>query len=236
MKTSQTLQHAIAITGAIASGKSTASKIFELLGYRVICADYIAHRVLEQNAKEIINAFGAQIANQNPPNPQTDANPDINLALNPPANQASQEPQPTINRKELGKIVFADERKRKLLESILHPKIHAQILSKALELESSHQWYFLDIPLFFESGGRERYPVRYVLTIATDERTQLERVMKRDALKPCEIEQRINAQMPLQEKINASDFVIHNGGTLQDLQHKIEEFLAMIGDCDTGNK
>ncbi len=203
------LEYAIALTGGIASGKTTASKILELLGYHVVCADSIAHKVLEENADEIIQTFGQEII-YNPLESKQDSG------------------TMRINRKALGRIVFGDTNKRKILESITHPKIHSQILSIAKELDSHKQWYFLDIPLFFESGGKARYPVKYVLSIITSQELQLARLRQRDDLDLAQAQSRIQAQIPNEQKAKQSDFVIYNDSTLNALQSSIDSFLRAL--------
>ncbi len=119
-----TLKHAIALTGGIGSGKSTVASLLRLYGYCVICADTIAHEMLDQCQEEIIQVFGAEIL------------------------EGSQ-----ISRAKLASIVFSDSTKRKALEQILHPKIKQEILKLAQIQERKGIPYFIDIPLFFETNN-----------------------------------------------------------------------------------
>ncbi len=116
------LKYAIVLTGGIGSGKSTVASLLKLYGYEVVCADTIAHEMLEQAIKEVIEVFGEGILEQG-----------------------------KINRKKLGELVFSDKEKRLKLEGILHPKIKAKILEQATILEAKKVPYFLDIPLFYET-------------------------------------------------------------------------------------
>jgi len=195
------LHYAIAITGGIASGKSTASNFFKERGHAVVCADVISHNILEDKTKEILREFGEEILDK-----QTNV----------------------INRKVLGKIVFNNNNARKRLESIMHPAICNKILSLASELESSKKWYFLDIPLFFECGGRERYCVKYVLSIIADQQTQLMRIKMRDNLSDEEALARINAQMDMAQKAKKSDFVIFNSDSKEAFLEKLINFLVNL--------
>lgn len=120
------MKYAIALSGGIASGKSTACSFLKLYGYGVICADEVAHRVLEESQSEVVEVFGKEILEDS-----------------------------KINRKILGNIVFNDEIARKKLENILHPKIKKEILKKAESLDKSEIPYFVDIPLFFETRNYE---------------------------------------------------------------------------------
>lgn len=118
------LKYAIALTGGIGSGKSTVASLLKLYGYCVICADTIAHRVLEELKQEVVQTFGATILDSNG----------------------------EINRQKLGAIVFEDCAKREKLEAILHPKIKQEILEEAKIQEKKEVPYFVDIPLFFEKN------------------------------------------------------------------------------------
>ena len=201
---SLSLRYGVALTGGIACGKSSVSRLLRSYGFEIICADSIAHYVLEECAREIIDTFGEGIA-----------------SLNPSSLGA-------INRKALGEIVFSDPAKRALLESITHPRIHAQIIAKACELEARKKWYFLDIPLFFESGGRARYGVDIVVCVSAKEELQLARLMQRNALSLSQAQARVRAQMPLAQKIAQSDIVIDNNGTLAALEAKVDSMLRTL--------
>lgn len=115
-------KYAIVLTGGIGSGKSTIASFLKLYGYEVVCADSIAHTILDQSAKEVVEIFGKEILENN-----------------------------RINRKKLGEIVFNDKKKKGILEKILHPKIKEEILKQAKALETKKIPYFLDIPLFYET-------------------------------------------------------------------------------------
>lgn len=198
------LRYGVVLTGGIACGKSSVGEILRGRGFEIICADSIAHCVLEECARELIDTFGEGIASIDPN--------DLGI----------------INRKALGEIVFSDPAKRTLLESITHPRIHAQIITKACELEARKRWYFLDIPLFFESGGRARYGVDIVVCVSAKEELQLARLMQRNALSLSQAQARVRAQMPLEQKIAQSDIVIDNNGTLAALESKVDSMLHTL--------
>ena len=98
--------YAIALTGSIATGKSTAVVYLEKLGFEVIDADTIAHQILNEQHKKIAKLFGKDIVKKQ-----------------------------EVDRKALGAIVFADAVKRKVLEDLLHPLIYTRIeaLAKVLD-------------------------------------------------------------------------------------------------------
>ncbi len=115
-------QYAIALTGGIGSGKSTAASLLKLYGYAIIDADTIAHKVLEQSTEEVIEIFS-----------------DIILT------------EGKIDRKKLANIVFKNKALRNKLENLLHPRIKENILEQSHLLDGKNIPYFIDIPLFFET-------------------------------------------------------------------------------------
>ncbi len=115
-------QYAIALTGGIGSGKSTAASLLKLYGYAIIDADTIAHKVLEQSTEEVIEIFS-----------------DIILT------------EGKIDRKKLANIVFKNKALRNKLENLLHPRIKEYILEQSHLLDGKNIPYFIDIPLFFET-------------------------------------------------------------------------------------
>ena len=114
----------IILTGGIGTGKSSAAEIFKELGYRVIDADTIAHKELENSQDEIKKLFGEELVKEG-----------------------------QVDRKRLGSIVFNDSLKKRELEKLLHPKIRQKIKEEVQKLESKKEKFIIDIPLFFESKG-----------------------------------------------------------------------------------
>ena len=207
-------KNAIAITGGIATGKSTVCSILKLHGYPIIDTDLIAHDVLEQSANEVVRIFGDEI---------------LDSCESSEDSGDSHESKLQINRKKLGKIVFTDKEKLRILESILHPKIRECVKIEAQKLESQNIIYFIDIPLFFELQEQGRgYAISRVLLIYTPRDLQLERIQKRDNLSIDEAKMRLSNQMDIESKKQKADFVIENTGNVRDLQTKIEVFLKTI--------
>lgn len=207
-------KNAIAITGGIATGKSTVCSILKLHGYPIIDTDLIAHDVLKQSANEVVRIFGDEI---------------LDSCESSEDSGDSHESKLQINRTKLGKIVFADKEKLRILESILHPKIRECVKIEAQKLESQNIIYFIDIPLFFELQEQGRgYAISRVLLIYTPRDLQLERIQKRDNLSIDEAKMRLSNQMDIESKKQKADFVIENTGNVRDLQTKIEAFLKTI--------
>lgn len=211
LESNRNLHYAIVLTGGIACGKSSVADILKEAHFEVVCADTITHRVLEECAMEIIAAFGENVRTK---------------PLN--ANAESTITTPLIDRQALGKIVFSDPKKRALLESITHPRIYKQILAKASVLERKKQWYFLDIPLFFESGGMARYPVRYVVCVSAREEIQLSRLKSRNHFDTKYAKERIDAQMPTTQKEKQSTWILYNNGTKEELKQQVQTFIQTL--------
>ncbi|GAB0051898.1 dephospho-CoA kinase [Helicobacter pylori] len=193
------LKNAIALTGGIGTGKSTTIKILESQGHQILDADKIAHQLLQEHRFKIAQHFGSDILEKG-----------------------------ILNRKKLGAIVFQNANELKWLEDFLHPLIRECMLEKACELEKNHQAYFLDIPLFFEVGGKKCYPVSKVVLIYAPKALQIERLLERDKLKKAEILQRLACQMDIEQKRAMSDYIIDNSSNLKDLNKQVERFLKTL--------
>jgi len=122
--TTVSFDHAIALTGGIATGKSTVASMLADDGFAVIDADRISHQILDEQSERVGEMFGTQLIQEG-----------------------------AIDRKALGAIVFADEHKRRELERLLHPLIQKEIERQSDELERLGKLYFVDIPLFYERGA-----------------------------------------------------------------------------------
>ena len=117
-------EYAIALTGSIATGKSTVASLLALNGMRVIDADTISHEILDASASWVEETFGSEY-----------------LRLG------------KVDRPKLGSFVFSDDEAKKKLEVFLHPKIRAEILKRSEKQDRLKFPYLIDIPLFFENNS-----------------------------------------------------------------------------------
>ena len=115
--------YAIALTGSIATGKSSVASLLKKEGFELIDADTIAHQILDEQSLNISKMFGDNLVYDG-----------------------------KVDRKALGKIVFLDKAKREKLEALLHPLIYNEIEKLSLELDKKKKPYFVDIPLFYETN------------------------------------------------------------------------------------
>ncbi|PJN88146.1 dephospho-CoA kinase [Bacillus sp. mrc49] len=189
----------IGITGGIASGKSSVSLYLQELGFTIIDADLASRAVVEPGEeafRQVVRAFGENIL----------------LA------------DGTIDRAKLGSIIFHDQEKRLLLNSIVHPAVRKWMRLKTEEaLAAGKETVFMDIPLLFES--KLTYMVEKTLLIYADERVQLERLMNRNGLSEAEALARIHSQMPLADKKALADAIIDNNGELTETKKQVRAIL-----------
>ena len=119
----KSFKNAIALTGGIATGKSTVCEMLRAKGFEIIDADKVAHNMLDLHSADIATMFGDEYLIDG-----------------------------KIDRKKLGSIIFSNPKNRKRLEDFLHPLIREEIVSQADIYEAKKAPYILDIPLYFESG------------------------------------------------------------------------------------
>jgi dephospho-CoA kinase len=173
----------VGLTGSIGVGKSFVASVFEELGCHVVDADQTAREVVMPGTaglKALIEAFGEEVLN----------------------------PDGTLNRKQLGAVVFADESQRQRLNHILHPFIIArqdEILSE-WEKDDPQGIGIVDAALMIESGGYRRFDKLIVVHCRPE--VQLERLMLRDQLSRDEAQRRIDSQMPQEAKQRFADYLI----------------------------
>lgn len=189
----------IGLTGGIASGKSTVTKMIRELGIPVIDADQVARDVVkvgEEAYTQIVATFGQDIL------------------------QANGE----IDRAKLGAIVFHNEQERKKLNAIVHPAVRRRMMAEKEEyVQSGAETIVLDIPLLFES--ELTHLIDKVIVVYVDDEVQLERLMKRNGFSKEEALARIRSQMPLREKVKKADAVINNNGTVEETKQQLLQIL-----------
>lgn len=132
-----------------------------------------------------------------------------------------------IDRKALSAKIFADPKARKELEEYIHPKVKAKILEIFKE---PYEIVFISIPLLFETGFDEMFDK--IIFVKTDDNIRLERLMKRNNFTKEEALLRMNAQLPQEEKILKSDFVIDNNSDFNNLEEQtsivVRKLLSLI--------
>ncbi len=193
----------VGLTGSIAVGKSYVCEVFRELGAFVLDADLTAREVVKLNTiglQKIVENFGEEILQENG----------------------------ELDRVKMGAIVFADEAKRQLLNSIVHPLVHEMQEKWLLECERENPngIAIIDAALMIESQGYKRFTKIIVVWCNSD--IQLERLKLRNSLTDAEALKRINAQMPQDEKKKFADFLIDTSNGFEDTQRQTIEIYRQL--------
>ncbi|XP_016985408.1 dephospho-CoA kinase [Drosophila rhopaloa] len=195
----------VAVTGGIATGKSTVSKVFARQGIPVIDADKIAREIVEPGQpcwRRIREIFGDEVLL----------------------------PSKEINRAILGKMIFEDKELRGKLNKITHPTIHRKIFWQVCKLlVTGHAWIVLDLPLLFETGILMDF-IHKIVCVSCDSDKQLERLIARNELSESEARHRVDSQMPLDKKCEKSHFVIDNNGSLKEAENSAMSIYNLMSD------
>ena len=189
----------IGLTGSIASGKSTVANFLKKRGYPVVDADEIARLVVEPGSpvlKEIESVFGADVIKEDG----------------------------SMDRAKMGKLIFDDNKKRKQLNTIIHPAIRKELIAqKEAQIAAGAETVILDIPLLFENNLHEY--VEKILVVSVTPEVQKERLISRNQFSEQEAEARIASQLPMEIKEQGADAVIDNNGDLADTEHQVVDIL-----------
>lgn len=187
----------VGLTGSIATGKSTVSRMFAHLGARVLDADLLAREVVMPGQPaylKIVEEFGEAVV-------QEDG---------------------TLDRKALGAIVFAEPARRKRLEEITHPAIagRQQRILSVLDEEAFEGIVIWDVALLFETGGVAK--MDRVVVVYADPETELARLIARDGMTETAARARMESQMPVAEKAKRAHYVIDNSGDRAHTERQVK--------------
>lgn len=185
----------VGITGGMGCGQSMFAKFLKEQGAKIISADHIAHRVVNENVevkKELQKAFGRNIYTRNG----------------------------KLKRKSLAKIVFNDENKTRLVNKIVQPYMVGQIIEDIEKARESEKYPIvgIDAALIFEGNLEKIFDV--IVVVASKMSDRIERIKRRDDLPQKEILERIRKQIPIEEKVKWADFVIRNDESINSLKNK----------------
>lgn len=193
----------VGLTGSIAVGKSHVLGAFRELGCSVLDADQVARDVVEPGTvglERVVDAFGTAVLKRDG----------------------------SLDRATLGSIVFADEEKRLLLNSIIHPLVFTEQNRwlQAREGEDPDGIAIVDAALMIESGGYKRFDK--LIVVWCEPELQLQRLMSRDGMKREDAERRIASQMPQSEKKKYADFLIDTSNSFEDTRRQVVEVFARL--------
>lgn len=186
----------VAITGGVASGKSTVDALFRTRGVVVADADIAARDAVAPGSDglaEVVAEFGASVL----------------------------DPTGQLDRPAMRRRVFADADARKRLEAIIHPRVREALRDLCRAATSAYA--IASIPLLAEGGGRERYPwLQRILVVDVPGSVQLARLLQRDGIDDVLARTMIAAQASRRERLAIADDVLVNGGALDALPSQVE--------------
>lgn len=202
----------IGLTGGIASGKSTVARLFAQLGARVLSADDMSREVTSAGSPvvwQIARELGSQYVDANG----------------------------ILDRHLLAERVFSDAAARATLEHITHPAILAQLRARigAIEQDEPGAIVVVEAPLLFEAGMDDWFDA--IVVVACDPGTQIARMCTRDGLSRSEAQQRVDAQMPLAERVARATHIIRNDGSPAELEGVVRHlWRELTGDMPAPGK
>jgi dephospho-CoA kinase len=185
----------VGLTGGIGSGKSTVARLLEKRGAVVFDADLLAREAVEPGTPghaAVIDRFGADV-----------------LA-----------PGGELDREALASIVFADPAARRDLEQIVHPEVRRLFAEGTEAYRDTDRVVVFSAPLLVETGMHTAFEILVVVSATVA--TQIERLMRQRGMSEASIRARIDAQVPLEDKAAAADFIVDNEGTLDELESQVE--------------
>jgi dephospho-CoA kinase len=187
----------VALTGGIASGKTTVADLFATLGVPVIDTDVIAREAVEPGQPaldQVVEEFGPEVLG-------TDGR---------------------LDRRRLRERIFADPEAKRRLEAILHPTIRAEMERQSFAADGPYQ--VLVIPLLTE--GKRRDHVDRVLLVDVPEELQIQRLMSRDGVTHEQAQASLDAQATRAERLAVADDVVRNTGRPEDLREAVARLHA----------
>jgi dephospho-CoA kinase len=184
----------VALTGGIASGKTTVADLFAARGVPLVDTDVIAREVVEPGRPAlaaVAAAFGSDVLDADG----------------------------RLDRRRLREIIFSDATARARLEAILHPAIRAEMERQSAAAAQAGPYQVLVIPLLAEGGRRDH--VDRVLVVDAPETVQVERLMARDAVTREQAQASLRAQAQRETRLGIADDVVLNTGRIEDLREQV---------------
>jgi dephospho-CoA kinase len=189
------------LTGGVGMGKSTTAQFLRARGAQMVDTDELARQLVQPGQPalaEIQTEFGTNIV----------------------------APDGRLRREELAQIIFSDAAARKKLEAILHPRIRGRWLAQVeIWRAENRPLAVVVIPLLFETRAESHF--NKIICVACSAPTQRQRLLSR-GWTPEQIQQRLAAQLPIEEKIARADFVIWTDGSLDVHAQQIERIFIKL--------
>jgi dephospho-CoA kinase len=194
----------VALTGGIATGKSYVANRLREAGVPLVDADVLSREVVA---------------------PGTPGLAAVRKRFGPDAVRRDG----TMDRVRVGQIVFKDKRARLDLEAIIHPAVQKAINQFFDALPNRTPFAVADVPLLYETGRDKEFNT--VIVVACPREMQLQRLMERNKLSKEDAERRLNAQLPIDQKIKKATHVIRTDGTFDDTNAQVDQLIAQLKDA-----
>jgi dephospho-CoA kinase len=192
----------VALTGNIASGKSSVTDIWRRAGAVIIDADDLAHEAVEPGTpglRDVVRRFGRGVLDA----------------------------EGQLDRAALRRVVFADEKKRRALEAIVHPEVERlRQDAERRAVERGERLVVHSIPLLFEAGLDEQFDI--IVLVDAPEAVRQARIVERRGLPEAEAAAMMATQMPAEQKRVRSHYVIENDAGVAELEERAEQVWAEI--------
>lgn len=203
----------IGLTGSIGMGKTTASDMLREMGIPVHDSDASVHALLGPGGKAVV-----RVSKEFPETLKTD-----------------KKGGDYIDRQTLGRIVFADRKKKKKLEDILHPMVRAESDAFIVEMtKKAHKIVALDIPLLFETGGEKRVDTTICVTAPPE--VQRARVLTRSGMTPEKFDRILAGQLSDAEKRKLADYVVETDKGFDNMRQQLKKIIKQVGDLPRARK
>jgi dephospho-CoA kinase len=185
----------VGLTGGLAAGKSTVARMLARRGAVVIDADDLSRRAVAPETPglaRIVEAFGDEVL----------------------------DPDGGLDRSALARIVFADGRKRRILESIVHPEVFRLMGEIVRQYRESDAIVIFDAPLLVETGFDQACDL--VVVVSAPVAAQVDRVARSRGMSPEDAERRLGSQASPADRETGADVVIRNDGTIEALEARVD--------------
>jgi dephospho-CoA kinase len=194
----------VALTGGIATGKSYVATRLREAGVPIVDADVLSREVVAPGSpglSAVRKRFGPDAVRRDG----------------------------TMDRVRVGQIVFKDKRARLDLEAIIHPAVQKAINEFFDDLPKRTPFAVADVPLLYETGREKEFHA--VIVVACPREMQLQRLMERNKLSKEDAERRLNAQLPIDQKVKKATYVIRTDGTFDETNAQVDALIAQLRDA-----
>ena len=193
----------VGLTGGVATGKSSVARLFQDCGAIVIDADVLAREAVEPGRpawRDIVRVFGKKVL----------------------------QPDRTLDRRTVGRIVFGTRAKLKQLNAIVHPRVAREQnrLTREIVSKEPDAVIIYDAPVLIEAGAHKR--MDKIIVVAADQATQMKRLCSRSRFSRAEALRRIRSQLPLAQKIKLADYVIDGTLSFEQTKNEVQRIYAQL--------